>query len=398
MYFLTKNKIKKTSLIYSNVIVLLLLASSLIAKIPDFKLIYEGYLPEPIYYIEERTVYTRELKLADLLGEGQDFIVIKDKNVLKILQFVVKSNWKSFYEIVTDDSSLTEKWVTGDLDNNGRDEIILFKERTMIKYEWDGKEFKKVVNKLPYFVGDALIGDINNDKENELAVFCYERPLKEEDGGRRCYLCIIKTEKDSLHFLWTDKGEIIYMPNKLVCIADVDGTNSRQLVIAEPQSDVSPTRYNLLRWSENKLEIVKSFIIAKGDIITEGHTEESPFLHGHFKPIDIKGTGYFLGCVECAPDSLHRYMYFQTVIFEMKNGFKILKALDEACCTCSNYETSIINLDGKGKGVMILDSKRENEFNEETESSINPDVKKGKRAHIKGEKMPDYKTRYLFYR
>ncbi|MFA5031378.1 MAG: VCBS repeat-containing protein [bacterium] len=373
--------------------------SNLMAKLPDFNLIYEGYLPEPISYNIEHVSYTMELKSANLLGNRQEFIVIKDTSIFKILQFV-KKEWKTFYEITLNDSNSAKntKWTTGDLNNDGKDEIILFKEQSMIRYEWNGKEFEKTVNELPYLVGDALIGDVNNDNFKELVVF------GEKNRGHKYYLCIIKAEKDSLHFLWTDNGELGYVnyntSDKLVCIANVENIHRKQLVIAKEQSDVSPTTYNLLMWNKNKLELTKSFIVAEGNIITKGHTEEPPFLLGHFKPIYIKGKECFLGCVECAPDSLHPYSYFQTVIFEMKNNFRILKALESNCCACANFETSVINLDGKGEGVMTLNSGQEDKFDDKTVPLTNTDekVKKGHRARKQGEKEPDYKTKYLFYR
>ncbi|MDD5531027.1 MAG: VCBS repeat-containing protein [bacterium] len=381
-------------------------ASNLMAKLPDFNLIDEGYLPEPISYNIEHISYTRELKSANLLGNRQEFILIKDKSILKILQFV-KKEWKTFYEITLDDSNSTKniKWTTGDFNNDGKDEIILFKEHSMIKYEWNGKEFGKTVNELPYLIGDALIGDVNTDRKNELVTFCYENPLKKEDTGCKYYICIIKTENDSLRFLWTDKGELGYINSNIVpsahllCIANVD-TNYKQLVIAESQSDVSPTTYDLLMWNKNKLERTKSFIVAEGNIITKGYTEERPFLLGYFKPIYIKEKEYFLGCVECAPDSLHPYHYSQTVIFEMKNNFRILKSFELTDCDCNGFEMSWINLDGKGKGVMGLYSGREDKLDDKTEVLPNTDEKgkKQQRAYKKGEKEPDYKTKYLFYR
>jgi len=324
--------------------------ASLTAKnLSKFTLIYEGYLPTSIDY--------KPFKPANLLGKEHEFIVVKHNSYFELFQFT-GDNWKSFYKIpFMEGSSRNAKiiesiaWTIGDLNNNGKDEIIICIDRTIKRYEWNGEQFKEMAHKFPYLTDDILIGDINNDNFNELVLFCYEKSLI--SASCEYYLCIAKLNKERLCLLWLDKGKLGYVKSNvipsdnLVCIADIENIGYNQLLVAEGQSDVSPTRYNLLIWDKDKLKFIKSFIVSKGTIITKGHIEAVPFLIGGLNPIKIEGKTMLLASM------VYPHAKFKQVIVKIENNkLSISKAIFDHRGWYFPNGVYWINLDGRGKGIL----------------------------------------------
>jgi len=340
--------------------IFLSLASLTAKNLSEFTLIYEGCLPTSIDY--------KYFKPANLLGKEHEFIVVKHNFYFEVFQFTGEQ-WKSFYEIpFMEESSINAKitksiaWTIGDLNNNGKDEIVICIDRTIKRFEWNGNQFKKTVYEFPYLTDDILIGDINNDNLNELVLLCYETSLSSEEPGCKYYLCNAKLNKKGLHLLWTDGGKLGYVKSNvipsdhLVCIADMENTGSNQLIVAEGQSDVSPTRYNLLIWEKDELKLLKSFIVSKGTMITTGHIEAAPFLIDDLIPIKVKSQTMFIASM------VYPHVKCKQVLLRIENNnLSIIDTIFDHSGWSFPNRVYWINIDGKGKGLLRVTKLRSGE-------------------------------------
>ena len=86
-------------------------------------------------------------------------------------------------------------------------------------------------------------------------------------------------------------------PDWLVCITDIENQGSNQLVVALSQSDVSPTRYDLLTWDGTGLTLLDSFIISQG-VFTRERIEHSeggcPAVIGALVSVERSGSAAVL--------------------------------------------------------------------------------------------------------
>jgi len=342
----------------------------------EFKLVYEGNFSSDITYFQpwRRRNYFQSCRSANLFGDKQDYLIV-DINIIKniiekrsassyfeIFQFT-DNEWKSFYKIPLADTDLNiTTWTTGDLDKDGKDEIIIFVNETIKRYEWDGEQFKMTIYEFPYLVDDVLVGDIDNDNLNELVLFYYEDPKCDRNEPPECryHLGVAKYDYDNekISLFWTDNGKFGYLhshvipPDNLICIADVGNVGHNQLLVAEAQSDVSPTRYNLLSWEEKELKLLKSFRILNRTIITERQVEEwegrASFLIGKLIPIEVKGKRMFLAGEESSGKTT-------TVLIETEdNELRVIKRIFDHSGWARPNKVFWMDIDGKGKGVLQL--------------------------------------------
>ena len=326
---------------------LFLLSNPTAGNLPDFVLTHEGYFPPSVNY--------KQFKPANLFNKQQECIVVKDNSYFEIFRFTI-GGWKSFHKIPiagpsSDTNVVVTAWTVGDLNDDGRDEIIVCINRSIRQYEWDGKRFQKKRYEFPYLADGILIGDVDNDGSNELVSFCYEHRPDPEDPGCKYYVYIAKPDKDRINTLWTDKGKLGYVKSNiipsdnLVCIADIMNMGYNQLLVAKGQSDVSPTGYELLVWGGNELKLLKSFIVAKGTIVTKGHIEATPFLIGHVSPMKIHGKTMFSGSMV--------YPEFKQVLLKIENNrLTVIQEIFEHSGWVLPNRAYWMNIDGKGKGVL----------------------------------------------
>ena len=327
----------------------LLLLSFAAESLSEVKLVYQGDLPQDIYY--------KDFKPANLHGGAREFIVVKFDFNFEVFEFT-EENWKVRYRIPFADSSSNIDirdiaWTIGDLNKNDKEEILICHKRTVKRYEWNGETFKESVSELLYSVGDVIIGDIDNDNSNELVAFCYDRPFKPGGEYYRCYLCVVELSNGELNIIWTDQGNLGYSgrgesSDDLVCIADVENIGFDQLLVAEGQSDMSATTYNLLTWEKNKLQIANSFILHRGTAESEG----LPCVIGKLVPINISGQTMFIGALIDRPP--------QFAILKIKEGdLDILKPIFLQKGWRVPNKFCWIDLDGRGKGVLSMISWRD---------------------------------------
>ncbi len=336
----------------------------------EFSKVCEGVLG---VNIESRNV---KIKIAKLLGDKKDYIIVKSDSTFTILKFNGE-DWKSIYKIdINANESDIKVWTTGDLDNDKKDEIIIFKGKNIVIYDLTEQEFNKSTYDFPYYVESALVGDIDNDKLNELLLFCCEEPSSYDRRGCKYNLCVVKYNDQKINILASDSQGLgfeasdIVPPDKLICIVDIENKGNNQLVVTGGQSDVSPTNYSLLNWVNGNLERTKSFSVTKGSMKTGNssrdkpmrdkrkrnrgekfeHEEIHPFLIGGLKPALIDGKTILLGSMV---DKDYKRI---PVIIEIKeDNIKIdnLTYIE----THGWYPLNMLfwaNIDGNGKGILKI--------------------------------------------
>lgn len=333
---------------------LFFLFSNLLANnksLSKFNLVYEGLLP-----VKNDEII--DCKVANLFGEQYDSLIVKSYTYFEIYSFQsnnwIKTNKIIFLNKKSDVNNRNIPWTIGDLNKNGKDEIIVCIDKIIKKYEWDENRFKETIYKSNYYTDFILTGDINNDAIDELVLFCYEKILEKDDTGCKYFLCIARFDKDNINNIWMDKGNLGFYKSELIpsdsliCIADIGNVGRNQLLIADGQSDVSLTKYNLLIWDNDRMKFVEPFFIIKGSKVKNDIPFSETFLIGDIIPIKIRGETSFLG--------VYNSFGFEEILFKIKNNkFNIIEkifkhdegwSLPEMVC--------YMDIDGKGKGILRI--------------------------------------------
>jgi len=341
----------------------------------EFSKVYEGALG---VNMESRNV---KIRIANLSVDEKDNIVVKSDSAFTILKFNGE-DWEFIYKIdINTNESDIKVWTTGDLDNDKKDEIIIFKGKNIVIYNLTEQDFIKSTHDFPYYVESALVGDIDNDNLNELLLFCCEEASSYERFGCKYYLCVVKYDGQKINIFWSDSQRLrfedsgIVPPDKLVCIADIENKGNNQLVVTGGQSDVSPTNYGLLNWVNGGLERTKSFSVSKGAIRTGNSAKDKPmrknrkksreekfereeihpFLIGGLKATLIDGKTILLGTMVDKD-----YKRIPAIIEIKENNIKIenLTYIE----THGWYPLNMLlwaNIDGYGRGILRI-NKRHN--------------------------------------
>ena len=240
-----------------------------------------------------------------------------------------------------DSGDTTISWTTGDIDGSGQDEIVAFRDRTILVYRWNGTKFALSRYAFPYLVDDAIIGDVNNDGHNELVVLGYD------PKGYIYNLCVVRLQGRRAAIVFNDSGRFgfvkftIVPPDWLVCIADLVGDGTNQLVAAEEQSDMGPTHYSILKWASGKLVLVH-----KGEFAGENRAV-FPALFKDLIPVKLTGVP-MLVATELGGISGVRHL-----LVRMKQDTYL--AADTVFQDSGNVgpdEAFWLNIDGRGKGVL----------------------------------------------
>ncbi len=152
----------------------------------EFNKVYEGVLADNM---ESRNI---SIRIADLSGDKKDYLIAKYNSAFNIYKFDGEV-WEFAYCIDIQGNEWDIKvWTTGDLDNDRKDEIIIFKEKTIIVYDLAEPDFIKTTHDFPYYIESAVIGDIDNDKLNELIMFCCDEPWSYNRQGCKYNVFVVK--------------------------------------------------------------------------------------------------------------------------------------------------------------------------------------------------------------
>ncbi|MEW6617883.1 MAG: VCBS repeat-containing protein [bacterium] len=334
-------------------------------EIEGFKHILSGELPKEMpnnYYGF----------VADIYGNEHEFIVFQAGNFIMTAQFE-NNNLNIVHQIPFQEINL---WVCGDLNKDKKDEIIFIKSPSIQTYEWgEGKFLKKEYN-LPqlsnYEIHQAIVGDIDNDDINEIILFAkntQENSQGEEDEGFKLYLFILKRQKEKIKIIWSDKGKMgfydprVVPPPTLVCVGDIFNRSKNQLVIMETQSDVSPSGFNLLMWSKNRLKLDQTVMFANNKIWSSEeweseHPEEkiTSFVWYTFDIFKINNQIRILAPIydgkSIPSDTYQGLIKISGNRFEVEEILKPVE-LKERGQILPNI-VHCINIDGKGKGLLHI--------------------------------------------
>ena len=315
---------------------------------PDTGYIYQG--------VWQDSLNPFAIKTLRLPGFDRGCVVTTSSNHLHIIQFISDS-WQNISRIQFSMSHYDYyggySWITGDLDNDGTDEIIACLDSLVNKYKWNGKKFLAQTALFPYLIEQVRVGDVNNDGENELVFFCGES-LPHERIGYPYHLCIAKWKDTELNILWDDSIKLGYgvrnMPDFLILIADVINKGYNQLLISRSQSDVSPTAYNLLKWNDKKgfLEFNKSFRITDKIVPSDSHIHSLPFISGRLNSLTKDDTTFLSGFMVTEGEK-HSEFYYDILKIEgdsLIQARPIFNGLTSGTC--------FIDIDGKGIGLLVI--------------------------------------------
>ncbi len=312
----------------------------------DFDLVHEGTVSVP-------GLCTR-IEAASTSDRQQEWMLLESGGQIGVYEFA-DTNWilLATVPLVSDDSTMpSAPWAVGDVNNDGSDEIVVAADSNLACHTWSREGTTQVSYRLPGLVDDLLIGDVTNDARNELLALCYDKPLHRDEPGCRYSLCVASVDRDRLTILWTDGGELGYIKSNLipsdnlVCVGDVVNVGINQLVLAEGQSDPCPTRYHLLSWMENDLNLAKTFIVSEGRIMSEGHEEKRPHMLGDILPLKTDDRTVVLTTM------VYQNAVFMPAVVTMEDEtFTQLGVVPRAGPRLAN-SLCWADPDGKGKGIL----------------------------------------------
>ncbi len=186
-------------------------------------------------------------------------------------------------------------WTTGDVNCDGDDEVIVAMDTLVLIYNRRGTGFVPDTVALPKAIRQMVVGDIDNDGRNELIACCDTttngRWRKRYMGMKYCvYVCRYAGKR--LEVLWNDHAKLGYgdpiMPDYFWSVADFQNLGRNQLLVSRSQSDVSPTLYDLLEWNRDARSLSRqtSFLVSD-DLVPAAKRDSSfvPFALGGMLPL-----------------------------------------------------------------------------------------------------------------
>jgi hypothetical protein len=321
----------------------------------SLKLVRKGACPEPWRLALDRGM----MKTGDLMHDGRDCLVAQDSFGFRVFSFR-DTSWQQVARIALPDSVgpvETGVWTIGDIRNDKDDELVACAERRLLTYRWDGKAFALSSYRFPYLADGIVSGDLYGYGLTELAVFAYD---SEPRDPAACFynVCIIEFSETGPEVVWNDSGRLGYRkmttvpPDWLVCIGDVESQGSSQLVVAINQSDMSPTRYDLLTWDEPGLSLLDSFVISRGAFTREKveHNRAGgfPAVIDNIVPVEKDGGTAVLA---------HLFDPTREILMTIRDDkFSVLDTIAALEGHIWPTPTFWMDPDGKGEGVLqILD-------------------------------------------
>ena len=304
----------------------------------------------------------RSAKRLHLKALGRDCVVGQSSESLEVMELDTTS-WHCIAQIPFsyDHHFGTPRmyWTTGDLDGDGNDEIVTCQDSLIMRYHWAGGKLRPRRAVFPFLVDQVQIGDVNNDGRNELVFFCEDSiPISHPDF-HPYHLCIASWRGARLVRLWDDNTKLGYevgnMPDFLVCIADLGNRGRNQILVSKCQSDVSPTRFNVLTWNGKaaSLELTRSFALhEKLEPVVGRDTFPAPWESGPLRPFVIEDTTWLIGW----------YWYPQHADGMIaERGFRILRFDgDSLAASLPRFRnlpevgSLFLDPDGRGTGLLIL--------------------------------------------
>jgi len=214
--------------------------------------------------------FTDRAVLTGLKGNGRDQLIVEQRagearvndplgglasfpKVRLLICEATSGGWK----VLQTGPELVEtqgEWTSGDLDHDGRSDLVVFKDGKVHIYSWKSSAMKHRVISLPSPLVSGAVGDLNRDGKAELAAFI---PVPVSRGTIPRYaLAVFKWTGASLQEIWRGKPAFHGWDGGadiILGIADVKNIGKPKLVIMRGQSDVRPSTYVLFGWNGNAL-------------------------------------------------------------------------------------------------------------------------------------------------
>lgn len=264
----------------------------------------------------------------------------------------------------------TAFWTCGDVDSDASDELLIALDTLLLIYRRVNPIFVPETVALPRAARQLVVGDIDNDGRNELIACCDTTTngrWPKHRPGMKYRIYVYRYIGKKLEILWDDHATLGYgepiMPDYFWSVADFRNVGRNQLLASRSQSDVSPTLYDLLDWNRDAggLRRQKSFLVSD-DLVpaTKRDSIFVPFALGRMMPARTSiGT---LVAVEAkvldTNSSGETDVAFRERLLRIKGGtvqsFGDLWHDDHP--TGSNYYYAVFDPDGAGQGVLrVLD-------------------------------------------
>jgi hypothetical protein len=302
--------------------------------------------------------HRKAMGAGNLLNDGRDLLAFEDGSGFLLLRLGEDTAWKQVAHLTlpySPDSMNPGCWTIADINDDSQDELVACTGHRLVVFRWNGKEFDESSHAFPYLVDGIVAGDLGGDSLTRLALFAYDSEPK-EPAGCLYDLCVVKFSDNAPGIIWNDSGASGYVkatvvpPDWLICVGDIMNLGSNQLAIAIRQSDMSPTRYHLLNWSDGALSLLDSFVISRGAFTRDNveHNEKGGF------PAII-GDLTAVECDKITAVLAHEFDPAREVLFAIRNdSFEILDDIAETEGRVWPNRTFWMDPDGKGKGVLQI--------------------------------------------
>jgi hypothetical protein len=185
-------------------------------------------------------------------------------------------------------------WTSGDINSDGSDELLIALDTLILVYNRSSKTWVPDTTELPRAVRQMVVGDIDNDGRNELIACCDSTTngrWQESWPGMKYCVYVCRLVNKTLQMLWTDEAKLGYgedeMPDYFWSVADFQNLGRNQLLVTRSQSDVSPTVYDLLEWSGNDKGLSRHASFFLSDTVVPASSGESdifPYAVGRIQP------------------------------------------------------------------------------------------------------------------
>lgn len=234
-------------------------------------------------------------------------------------------------------------FIIGDFNNNEIDEIIFFRDKTICLFEWDGHKFQLMEYESPYYIHQCVTGDVTNNGKNELIMSCMDDSLvsiyRQEEFYTFLLPILASLDSGNISFKSINKHDINLRINsaipsdKLVAIFDIDNNGINELIISNAKSDMSPTYFRVFSWNKNSesFDLSNSFEITNFQLNTKAleYKEINNCVSQNIHPIYLNETNYFLADIWGTNEKFTHSAYLLSV----KNDNLILHGkIDEKVC------------------------------------------------------------------
>jgi hypothetical protein len=188
----------------------------------------------------------------------------------------------------------TAFWTCGDVDSDASDELLIALDTLLLIYRRVNPIFVPETLALPRAARQLVVGDIDNDGRNELIACCDTTTSgrwPKHRPGMKYRIYVYRYIGKKLEILWDDHAMLGYgepiMPDYFWSVADFQNLGRNQLLVTRSQSDVSPTMYDLLEWNGDDKGLSRHASFLLSDTVVPASSGESdifPYAVGRMQP------------------------------------------------------------------------------------------------------------------